>query len=226
MIPAALPPPTPCNAPGLRCPDLVMGRPAHLRIEPVRGRVRLRGTSRLMNIGDGPIELRGRRTSMREMAVTQVIHRGDGGRVEWSTGAELYFKLIPGQGRYWKLRHAASLELWSLTEDGSLDRRVRRSQKVDYCLRDLVRQPHPPARAPAHRVYPRCDQDASRTSVTLGTSVGWIDRYPSTYYEQYVDVTGLIGRFAFVMRADPDNELAELSDANNAAWVLVSLPTR
>jgi hypothetical protein len=39
-------------------------------------------------------------------------------------------------------------------------------------------------------------------------------------------VTGLIGRFAFVMRADPDNELSELSDANNAAWVLVSLPTR
>jgi hypothetical protein len=73
---------------------------------------------------------------------------------------------------------------------------------------------------------PAGSQDVGRTSLTLGTSVGWIDRYPSTYYEQYVDVTGLIGRFAFVMRADPDNELAELSDANNAAWVLVSLPTR
>lgn len=225
MIPVALPPPPPCNAPGLRCPDLVMGRPAHLRIERVRGRVRLRGASRLMNIGEGPIELRGRRTSVREMAVTQVIHRGDGGRLQWSTQAELYFKLIPGQGRYWKLRHAARLEVWSITEDGSLDRPVRRSQKVDYCLRDLVRH-HIRPRAPVQRVYPRCDQDASRASVTLGTSVGWIDRYPSTYYEQYVDVTGLIGSFAFVMRADPDSELAELSDANNAAWVLVSLPTR
>jgi hypothetical protein len=203
-----------------------MGRPAHLRIEQVRGRVRLRGGSRLMNIGDGPIELRGRRTGRRKMAVTQVIHRGDGARLQWPTQAQLSFKFIPGQGRYWKLRHAARLEVWSLTEDGSLDRPVRRSQKVDYCLRDLVRQPHPPAGAPAQRVYPRCDQDAGRASVTLGTSVGWIDRYPSTYYEQYVDVTGLIGRFAFVMRADPDNELAELSDANNAAWVLVSLPTR
>jgi hypothetical protein len=179
-----------------------------------------------MNIGDGPIELRGRRTGRREMAVTQVIHRGAGGRLQWPTRAHLSFKFIPGQGRYWKLRHAARLEVWSLTEGESLDRPVGRSPKVDYCLRDLVRQPHPPAGAPAERVYPRCNQDAGRVSVMLGTSVGWIDRCPSTYYEQYVDVTGLIGRFAFVMRADPDKELAELSDANNAAWVLVYLPAR
>ncbi|MFL5976336.1 MAG: hypothetical protein ACJ76G_14500 [Solirubrobacterales bacterium] len=226
MIPVALPPPAPCNAPALRCPDLVMGRPAHLPIELVRGRVRLRGASRLINIGDGPIELRGRRTGRRKMAVTQVIHGGEGGRLRWPTRAQLSFKFIPGQGRYWKLRHAARLEVWSIIEEGSLDRPVRRSEKADYCLRDLIRQPHPPSGAPARRVYPRCDQDVSRASVTLGTSVGWIDRYPSTCYEQYVDVTGLIGRFAFVMRADPDNELSELSDANNAAWVLVSLPTR
>jgi hypothetical protein len=54
--------------------------------------------------------------------------------------------------------------------------------------------------------------------------VGWIDRYPATYHEQYVDATGLHGRFAFLMRADPSNDLAELSDANNASWVMVTLP--
>ncbi|MFL5888621.1 MAG: hypothetical protein ACJ76M_06005 [Solirubrobacteraceae bacterium] len=116
MIPVALPPPAPCNAPALRCPDLVMGRPAHLPIELVRGRVRLRGASRLINIGDGPSELRGRRTGRRKMAVTQVIHGGEGGRPQWPTRAQLSFKFIPGKGRYWKLRHAARLEVWSIIE--------------------------------------------------------------------------------------------------------------
>lgn len=220
-------PQTPCTAPAtasaLRCPDLVMGRPAQVSVQRISGRVLLRGTSRLENVGAGPLELRGRRTGARRMAVTQVIQRRGGGKMLWSTGTHLDFKAIPGQGRYWKLHDAASLEVWTLAPDGTLGRQVRRGPKVDYCLRDLLRQTHPPAGAPAGRVYPGCNQDAGRRSVTLGTSVGWIDRYPSTYYEQYVDVTGLRGRFAFVMRADPADRLIETDETDNATWVGVTL---
>ena len=200
-----------------------MGRPSHVYLQRINGRVRLHGTSRVENVGDGPMELRGRRTGTRNMAVTQVIHRVDGGRVLWSTRAKLSFVAIPGQGRYWKLHDAASLEVWALAPDGTLSRAVRRSPKVNYCLRDLVRQSHPPAGAPSGRVYPGCSQDAGLRSVTLGTSVGWIDRYPSSYYQQYVDVTGLHGRFAFVMRADPEDRLVERNEANNFSWVKVTL---
>jgi hypothetical protein len=35
--------------------------------------------------------------------------------------------------------------------------------------------------------------------------------------------TGLQGRFAFVMRADPEGRLLETNEGNNAAWVLVTL---
>lgn len=227
MIASAAPPQTPCTAPAtattLRCPDLVMGRPTQVSVQRISGRVLLHGTSRVENVGAGPLELRGRRTGARRMAVTQVIRRGGGGHVLWSTRAHLHFKAIPGQGRYWKLHDAASLEVWTLAPAGALGRQVRRGPKLDYCLRDLLRQTPPPRGAPAGRVYPGCNQNAGLRSVTLGTSVGWIDRYPSTYYEQYVDVTGLHGRFAFVMRADPNDRLIETDETNNASWVDVAL---
>jgi hypothetical protein len=230
VIAAATDPPTPCNrfetALVLRCPDLVMGRPSHVYAERKGGRVLLHGTSRVENIGGGPMELRGRRTGLREMAATQVLYRRRGGRMLWPTRAELYFKAIPGQGRYWKLRDAAALEVWTVSVDGLPVRPVRRSPKVAYCLRDLVRLSRPPPGSPRGRVYPSCNQDGSRRSVTIGTSSGWVDRYPSTYHEQYVDVTGLRGLFAYVMTADPRHLLAEGNEDNNTSYALVTLPPR
>ena len=36
-------------------------------------------------------------------------------------------------------------------------------------------------------------------------------------------MTGLHGRFAFVMRADPNDRLIETDETNNASWVDVAL---
>src|SRR4051794_9760033 len=156
-----------------------MGRPSHVFAERVRGRVVLRGTSRIENVGTGPIELRGTRTGSREMEVTQILHRAAGGAEQWPTSAELYFKSIPGQGGYWKLTEAASLEIWTIGADGELGRVVRRSPKVHYCLRDLLRLSPATAGAPRRAHYPSCNQNPRQRRVTLGTSVGWVDRYPS-----------------------------------------------
>ena len=52
------------------------------------------------------------------MSARQHIYRVDGTRLVESTGAQLYFKHIPGQGHYWKWRDAARFELWSLDADG------------------------------------------------------------------------------------------------------------
>ena len=223
-------PPTPCTDPAaalaVRCPNLQMGTPSHVYAERRNHRVLLRGTSRIINVGTGPIELHGTRTGAREMAVTQVLHRGDGGRELWPTSAELYFQPIPGQGGYWKLTDAASLDVWTIGPDGELGRPVRRSPKVHYCLRDLVRLSPAPAGSPGGRRYPSCNQNPRQRSVTLGTSVGWVDRYPSSYYQQYVDVTGLRGRFAFAMTVDPAHKLAESVETDNTSWVAVRLPAR
>jgi hypothetical protein len=49
--------------------------------------------------------------------------------------------------------------------------------------------------------------------------------YPYTYPEQYIDVTGLHGRFAYVMIADPSNRLLESNDKNNVSETFVRLPS-
>ena len=59
---------------------------------------------------------------------------------------------------------------------------------------------------------------------TLGTSVGWADIYPPTYPEQWIDVTGLRGCFAFTMTVDPQHLLFESNERDNTSQRLVRLP--
>ena len=60
--------------------------------------------------------------------------------------------------------------------------------------------------------------------MTLGTSVGWADVYPSTYPDNWIDVTGLSGCFAVVHRVDPGNGILESNEANNVSSKIVRLP--
>jgi hypothetical protein len=59
----------------------------------------------------------------------------------------------------------------------------------------------------------------------LGTSVGWSDVYPYEYPQQWIDVTGLRGRFAYVHVADPNSLLIERNDRNNLSETYVALPS-
>jgi hypothetical protein len=216
---------TGAHAARLRCPDLQMGVPAHLYLGRYEGRSVLRATNNLKSRGEGPVMLRGLRTGKRTMRARQHIYRLDGSRLIERTGAELEFKHIPGQGPYWKWARAARFELWSVDGAGHRQKLVRTGPKVVYCLRDL-RHTDPGPRSPRSRVFPKCSQDPRKRSVTLGTSVGWSDVYPSSYYEQWIDVTGLRGCFAYVHRADPDNRVWENNEGNNDAQVIVRLPWR
>jgi hypothetical protein len=161
------------------------------------------------------------------MRVRQVIHRF-GGRPSYVVSrprASLVFKPIPGQGGYWKLLHAASLQIWRVDAAGRLTERARRSPKLAYCLRDLKRTLGWKDGSPRREVYPGCNRNPRKREVTLGTSVGWSDIYPAPYHEQYVDVSGLRGRFALVHVADPRNVLFESDETNNRSRVTVSLPS-
>lgn len=220
----------PCLGPSrgaLLCPDLVMRPPYDLTLDRRTrpGRLLLRAANSIDNVGTGPVELRGRRDGRSTMSVRQRIYRPGGSSVLLPTRARLSFHPVPGQYRYWKLRHAARFELWSLDVEGQRGRIVRTGPKVHYCFRDLARR-NPSRRSPRRRVYPACDQGARTRAVTLGTSVGWSDVYPASYHEQWIDVTGLRGRFAFVHVADPGNGIFESREDNNAAQTLVTLPLR
>jgi hypothetical protein len=219
--------PNPCLGPHrerLRCPDIRMGRPADFYVERTpRGRSLLRATNNVKSRGRGPVMLRGRRTKRDEMSARQHIYRVNGSQLVVRTGAELYFKYIPGQGHYWKMRDAARFELWSLDDQGHRVKLVRTGPKVYYCLRDL-KHTKPSRRSPRTRVFPGCNKSYRTRSVTLGTSTGWSDVYPSTYHEQWIDVTGLRGCFAYVHRADPENHIFESNEGNNDSQRIVRLP--
>ena len=221
-------PENPCERPllDLLCPDLQMSPPYDLKIdrktEP--GQVLLRAANSINSHGTGPAELFGTRRGRYTASAVQKIWRRGGGKYTARTGARLEFKFIPGQGRYWKYVHAAAFEIW--TVDGLLRpvKLIRTGPKVIYCLRDLKRT-RPMARSPRRFYYPVCNRSGRMRHVTLGTSVGWSDIYPYTYHEQWIDVTGLRGTFAFKHIADPNNGIWESDETNNTGVTIVQLPS-
>ena len=213
-------------SPRLRCPDLILRLPYDRYFRRAGGRVLYHAGNSIVNRGQGPAEIFGQRSSgTGPMSVTQKILGVDGRRYSFpSDGARIVLKYIPGQGPYWKFENAARFELWTVDDRGKLGHQVRTGPKLVYCLRDLAKRLFIPF-APPGRVYPACSQDTARRSVTLGTSVGWADEYPSGYYEQYIDVTGLRGRFVFLQRVDPTNAIRESNEDNNASpGVFLRLP--
>jgi hypothetical protein len=225
-------PPNPCldaaKRAKLRCPDLQMSKPFGLTLDPFvwSGHIVLRAGNSINSIGRGPAELFGVRVGPTKMRGRQRIYKRSGGRIGITTGAQLLFKLIPGQGHYWKYLYAARFELWRLNGQGRRPGLTRRGPKVSYCLRDLEHSNPGLPRSPASFHYPGCNMSSKTRKVTLGTSVGWSDVYPPAYHEQWIDVTGLRGCFDFVHTADPRNGIYESNERNNSASVRIRLPFR
>jgi hypothetical protein len=219
----------------LRCPDLIMSAPSLLHIDrtTLPGHVLLRASSSINNRGRGPLELSAHRVGRHRMVVYQAIYDRTGRRHLFRTAAGLVFKYVPGErygygnvgvASYWKFKHAAAFELWSIDARYRAVVLVRTGPKVDYCLRDLFRT-RPSSDSPSAPVYPACNQDPGIRHDVLGTSVGWSDAYPYEYPQQWIDVTGLRGRFAYVQIADPDHLLMQSSHSNDVSETYVALPS-
>lgn len=222
-------PENPCLGPeaaDLLCPNLRMRPPSDLYVtDTASGRRLLHAKNSIDSRGEGPAELRGKRASGKHyMHADQRIVRVDGSRRTVKTNAFLGFKNIPDQGAFWKYKDAAQFEIWTLDANDNPVQRARLGPKQYYCLRDLVRTSAMTGSPPA-RVYPSCNKNPRTARVTLGTSVGWSDVYPATYHEQYIEITGLRGRYGFFHIADPRNGIWENDEADNAAMTIVSLPS-
>jgi hypothetical protein len=205
----------------------------HLDRSTIPGRVLLRAASSVNNHGGGPLEIRAQRIGSHAMAVYQAIYDRSGHRHLFRLAAKLVFKYVPGERyehesvgdfSYWKFEHAAAFQLWSIDGQRRAVQLARVGPKVDYCLRDLKRT-RPSARSPRLPVYPACSQNPTAGGDVLGTSVGWSDVYPYEYPEQWIDVTGLRGSFAYVQIADPENLLMESNKSNNISETYVDLPS-
>jgi hypothetical protein len=195
-------------------PDLLTLPPSGLLIEvDAAGRKLLRLTNSIYNHGSGPLELSGvSDVSSGKTTVTQRIYAA-GGSFEEHVAGEFVFH--PGHD-HWHLENFVRYELWSLTPNGDLDSLVAFTGKVSYCLRDNTPSGDPSS-APA-AVYTDCDGELQ------GISTGWIDIYEFDLAGQVVDISTVPdGVYALRSIADPENQLRELDDANNAAMVYIQI---
>ena len=211
----------------LLCPNLRIGPPSEIYAQKSGGHVLLRATSDVRSRGKGPMELHGRRDGPRSMKTTQRIYRKGGGFITLRSEARLHFTYVGTYfgGSYWKVHELANFELRRVGPDGSVGDVVRTSPKLNYCLRDLTHT-RPGRHSPGHWIYPGCNQNPFQDRVRLGTSVGWSDIYPATYHQQWIDVTGLRGCFAYRMIVDPKEHLFESNEDDNMSQRLVHLPYR
>jgi hypothetical protein len=209
----------------LLCPNLRIAPPSELYAQKAGGHVLLRATSDVQSRGKGPMELHGRRDGPRSMKVNQRIFKKGGGFITVPTEARLHFTYVGTYfgGSYWKVHQLANFELRRVGLDGAVGDVVRTSPKLNYCLRDLYRT-RAGRRSPPSRFYPGCNQNPFQDHVRLGTSVGWSDIYPATYHQQWIDVAGLRGCFAYRMIVDPQENLFESNESDNMSQVLVRLP--
>ena len=199
-----------------RLPDLAMAKLRHIGTKTVDGRRLLRFSAIIVNVGDGPFELRSRRTTTHSRWSTrQVIHDDAGGSRSVATPP---VRLVyAGDGHnHW---HVKDLEQYRLVPLGSTGG-SRIGQKVGFCFFDNYEYRLSLPDAPEDPVYGHraC---GTRDSVGLsnGLSVGWGDIYHRSLPGQSIDITDLPeGPYRLWATADQADVFWESNDANNETW--------
>ena len=206
-----------------RLPDLAMARPTDMRlVTSTDGRRRLRFTSSIVNIGDGPFETRASRRSVRQpsMTVKQRIYDTSG---DYRVVATKAIATYSGDGHdHWHVQRVAGYTFHDVTAGLT----VARGSKVGFCFFDTrpyrLTLPH----APGSRRYSQSGCGTQRSyALRNGISVGWADRYGWNLRYQAIDVTGLpAGDYFLKVAADPGGLFVERTPANNCNWTRIRLP--
>lgn len=112
---------------------------------------------------------------------------------------------------HWHFADFATYNLRLVTDNGGVGAIVRTSQKVTFCLADVIR--YDPAAGPSNY-----------TCGNQGISVGWSDVYDATLSGQDIDITGIDdGTYWLESVADPVNRIRETNNANNAARIQIQI---
>ena len=202
-------------------PDLAMTYPSEMRIETIpRGDRRLRLTSVIVNIGDGPFETRSSRLADQvRMGVNQRIYNSAGGyRVVDTTATARY----AGDGHdHWHVQDVARFELFTTTGKSP----VRRGSKVGFCFFDTTPYRLSLPRAPGSPRYlaSGCGVKSS-LFVKNEISVGWGDKYGWKLPRQWIDVTNLAsGEYYLKLTVDPLFKFQEIRHRNDCNWTRIRI---
>lgn len=199
-----------------RLPDLRVAPLYSFDLETTSsGRLRLRFGTIGWNVGEGPIEARGRRIDPndRVMRVTQRVYDSSGGHRDRATSAVMIYETGDNHD-HWHTRQFMTVKLYTRGQPGE---NVYGMRKIGYCLLDAERMSDPPPGSPDDPGYPdgSCGNSTSQT-VRTGLSIGYGDDYPPNYAHQWMDITGLRrGTYRICATVDPLGEFLEQREGNN-----------
>lgn len=205
---------------GTLLPDLGMDYIRNYSVETTRtGQVKLRFTTIIVNIGDGPFQARGHTPQASgDLLVNQQIANSNGTWTDEATNSRMFFA---GDGHdHWHVRDLATYELRNTAATIK-----RTGEKHGFCFFDnyafKTSLPHAPQSAQYRGGG--CG-DLGDTSVTMGLSVGWGDRYGAKLPSQYIDITGLpSGEYILTVTADEQGFLRERCEANNTTTAILKI---
>jgi hypothetical protein len=216
---AILLPAAPASAAADLLPDLGMARLRDIKIQNTAdGRRLLRFSTVVVNVGEGPFEVRGRRpdTTAPDMTTEQRIFDDAGNSRYVSTPATIIFA---GDGHnHW---HVWNLQHYELNR---LDNGVKvgTGAKSGFCFFD--NEIFGALTDPVYTGQNSCRGGSSALQTTMGLSGRWGDLYSANLFGQYIDITGLAsGQYRLSVTADLDNWFLETDDFNNSSWVDIQL---
>jgi Lysyl oxidase len=216
-------PTTAAAAPADLLPDLAMSYPTQIRIQATAsGGRRLRMTTTIVNIGDGPFETASSRLAGQSaMGVNQRIYNTAGTYRVVETGARARYS---GDGHdHWHVLDIARYEIHPLKSNGQA---LRRDAKVGFCFFDTNAYDLGLARAPQSPRYSAagCGKRSS-LFVKNGISVGWGDRYGWSLARQWIDITNLpAGEYYLKLTVDPLFQFQEIRHRNDCNWTHIRIP--
>jgi len=215
------PPPPPVGSPF--APDLAVAPIQDLQVGTAPdGRRLLFFSATIVNLGEGPLLLRGMRNDD-GWKLTQ--------RVQYSESGEetipLQFSMIfGGDGHdHW---HVAEAARYRLTALGDAEGTPKYDAKVGFCFFDqaVYREDLLGAATEPQYASHECGHEDARVS-EMGLSVGWGDPYQWFLPGQSIDVTGMPdGRYRLETIVDSLGRFRETSVENNTTWVEFEMQTR
>jgi hypothetical protein len=211
-------------------PNLVADPPAGISLETstTEGGLKKTGTAQLLlrfngyihNLGPGPVDFRGSRSSSAEpMKAFQRVYSSDGSFKEEPSSAELVYATADGH-EHWHLQRAAKYSLWNLAKSAE----VAPAMKVGFCLDDSEHVE--PGVGPSEKVYADstgrefCRQhQPEATSLFEGISAGWRDLYSSSLAFQWVDASSVLpGEYFLREDVNTTGVIKETGGANAPAY--------
>lgn len=217
----------PCdpNDPRLLKPDLKALPPVRARVVERQGVRRLYFTTKIANVGQGPLIVEGKTVNTPGGPVTkatQILRRTDGTTCTHDAGTFEFHK----SHNHFHVNDFAEYQLRK--DDPYTGPIVARAAKVSFCLIDIE-----PLRAPfpQRQVFANCGVQEG----VQGISPGWADVYDDFYPDQLIELDlcrtdGGVppGQYYLLNVANPDRVLLEESDdlVSNAGVISITVPAR